>query len=561
VVIRPIRAIRVLIFSFACTTNLVTTMRVPEEQTESNRSSAHGLARSAGVLAIGNLVSRVLGLLREIVIAALFGATGQVSAFRVAAQVPTLLYDFLVGGMLSAALVPVLSDYAQRSRQAFAQVVGALIALFVVVLTLLVIGLEVAAPGLTLLLAGGFRDADPALLTLTTQLIRWLAPVVWFLALAGVLMAVLYALQRFTFPAIATAVFNLGIVLAAPLLAPVIGIFSLAVGLLLGSVAQLTLMAVDVRRAGVPLALNFQWRHPALRRILWLYLPIAAGLVVSLFQVGLDRRLASGTGAQSIAWMANATTLQQMPLGLISVAISLAALPRLSQFYAAGDETAYRQTLGRGLRMVWMLILPAGVLLWLLGAPVTQLLFERGAFTAADTAQVVAALNIYLLGMIFAAVDFPLNFAFYARFNTWLPALVGVISVGIYVVAALALVAPLGYLGLVWADTAKQAGHAAIMVLLLWRVVGRLRANTLAGFAVIAAAGGGMAAATYGAAALLTGRLPDGAFGALALVTLAGGAGIIAYAAILMAFRLSEARALAGVVRARLPMHRKDRVG
>lgn len=533
-------------------------MRVPDEQTELNQAPARGLAHSASVLAIGNLASRVLGLLREVVIAALFGATGQVSAFRVAAQVPTLLYDFLVGGMLSAALVPVLSDYAHRSRQAFAQVVGALIAVFVVVLTLLVIGLEVAAPGLTLLLAGGFRDADPALLTLTTQLIRWLAPVVWFLSLAGVLMAVLYALQRFTFPAIATAVFNLGIVLAAPLLAPVIGIFSLAIGLLLGSVAQLTLMAVDVRRAGVPLALNFQWRHPALRRILWLYLPIAAGLVVSLFQVGLDRRLASGTGAQSIAWMANATTLQQMPLGLISVAISLAALPRLSQFYAAGDETAYRQTLGRGLRMVWMLILPAGILLWLLGAPVTQLLFERGAFTAADTAQVAAALNIYLLGMIFAAVDFPLNFAFYARFNTWLPALVGVISVGIYVAAALTLAPPLGYLGLVWADTIKQAGHAAIMVLLLWRVVGRLRANTLAGFAVIAAAGGGMAAATYGTAALLTERLPDGAFGALALVTLAGSAGIIVYAAMLMALRLPEARALAEAIRGRLPLHRRE---
>lgn len=514
---------------------------------------AQGLARSASVLAIGSLASRVLGLLREIVIAALFGATGQVSAFRVAAQVPTLLYDFLVGGMLSAALVPVLSDYAQRGRQAFAQVVGALIAVFVVVLTLLVIALETAAPALTLLLAGGFRDTDPALLTLTTQLIRGLAPVVWFLSLAGVLMAVLYALQRFAFPAIATAVFNLGIVLAAPLLAPIIGIFSLAVGLLLGSLVQLALMAVDVRRAGVPLALNIRWRHPALRRILWLYLPIAAGLVVSLFQVGLDRRLASGTGAQSIAWMANATTLQQMPLGLISVAISLAALPRLSQFYAASDETAYRQTLGRGLRMVWMLILPAGILLWLLGAPVTQLLFERGAFTPADTTQVVSALNIYLLGMIFAAVDFPLNFAFYARFNTWLPALVGVISVGIYVVAALALVQPLGYLGLVWADTAKQAGHAAIMVFLLWRVVGRLRAGTLAGFAVIALAGGVMAVVTYATTALLAGRLPDGSLGALAWVAIASIAGIMAYAAMLMALRLSEARTLANAIRTRLP--------
>jgi len=532
-------------------------MTDPAEAAESNLPPERGLARSAGVLAIGSLVSRMLGLVREIVIAAIFGATGQVSAFRVAAQVPTLLYDFLVGGMLSAALVPVLSDYAQRGRREFVHVVGALVSIFIVLLTALVIGLELAAPLLANLLAGGFRTSDPALLDLTVQLIRWLAPAVWFLSMAGVLMAVLYALQRFTLPAVATAVFNLGIVAAAPSLAPSIGIFSLAVGLLLGSLAQLMLMFFDVRRAGVPLSLRIDLRHPALRRILWLYLPIAAGLVVSLFQVGLDRRLASATGEQSIAWMANATTLQQMPLGLISVAISLAALPRLSQYFAAGNNAAYRQTLARGLRMVWMLVLPAGVVLWLLGAPITRLLFERGAFTAADTAQVVQALNIYLLGMLFAAVDFPLNFAFYARFNTWLPALVGVISVAIYVAAALLLVEPLGFLGLVWADTAKQAGHAAIMVLLLWRVVGRLGADTLRGFATIVLAGGAMAVVTYAATTLLSGRLPVNALGTLTTVSLAGGAGTIAYSAILLASKLPEATTLAQTIRARLPLQRK----
>lgn len=536
-------------------------MTISGSESEPNQSSpiapSSSFARSAGLLAVGTLASRVLGLVREIVIAALFGATGQVSAFRVAAQVPTLLYDFLVGGMLSAALVPVLSDYAQRSRREFVQVVGALISVFVIVLTLLVIVLELAAPFLAALLAGGFRSSDPALLDLTVRLIRWLAPGVWFLSLAGVLMAVLYSLQRFTFPAVATAIFNLGIVITAPLLAPVIGIFSLAVGLLLGSLAQLSLMSVDLRRAGVPIVFRIEWRHPALRRILWLYLPIAAGLVVSLFQVGLDRRLASGTGEQSIAWMANATTLQQMPLGLISVAISLAALPRLSQYFVAGDEAAYRQTLARGLRMLWMLVLPAGVFLWLLGAPVTRLLFERGAFTAVDTEQVVRALNIYLIGMLFAAVDFPLNFAFYARFNTWLPALIGVISVGIYVVVALLLVQPLGFLGLVWADTAKQAGHAAIMVLLLWRVVGRLGAQTLRGFAVITLAGGVMAGAIYLAAFWVADWAPSGTMGALTVVTLAGGLGMAVYSATIFVLRLPEAKLLASTIRTRLPLRRK----
>jgi putative peptidoglycan lipid II flippase len=513
--------------------------------------ASDGLARSAGILAVGNLVSRVLGLAREMMIAALFGATGEVSAFRVAAQVPTLLYDFLIGGMLSGALVPVLSDYARRGRMEFSRVVSSLVGVAAAVLTLLVLLIEATAPQLAWVLAGGFAATDPALVTLTTQLIRLLAPVVWFLSLGGVAMAVLYALQRFSAPALATAIFNLGIVVTAPLLAPRIGIFSLAVGLLAGSLAQMALMSGDVWRAGVRPSLQIDWRHPALRRIVLLYLPIAASLVVSLFQVGLDRRLASGVGESSIAWMANATTLQQMPLGLISVAISLAALPRLSQYFAARDEAAYRQTLARGLRLLWLLIVPAAVILWLLGEPITRILFQRGAFTAADTQAVVAALNIYLIGMVLAAVDYPLNFAFYARNNTLLPALVGVGSVGVYVAVALTLVTPLGYLGLVWADTAKQAAHVAVMVLLLWRTLGRLNADTLRGYGQIALAGGGMALTMAGAMAAFDGINGAGVGQALLFTALVAAPGVAIYALLLWQMRLPEMALLAGVLQQR----------
>jgi putative peptidoglycan lipid II flippase len=497
-------------------------------------SSVPGLARSASVLAAGNLVSRILGLLREMLIAAYFGASGQVSAFRVAAQVPILIYDFLIGGMLSAALVPVLSDYARRGRAEFVQVVSAVASVFALVLAVLVLLLELLAPQLAFLLAGGFERHDPSLLALTTQLIRLLSPMVWVLSMAGVASAVLFALQRFTIPALATAAFNLGVVVAVPLLAPSLGIYSLVVGLLLGSSAQLAMMAVELRRSGVWARPRMNWNHPALRRILWLYLPIAGGLVVSLFQVGLDRRLASATGESSIAWMANATTLQQLPLGLISVAISLAALPRLSQYYAEGDEIGYRTTLGRGLRMLWLLIAPSAVLLWLLGEPVTRLLFERGAFTAQDTAQVVAALNIYLIGMIFAALDYPLNFAFYARNNTLLPALVGVGSVVVYSIVALTLVQPLGYLGLVWADTAKQASHLAIMAFLLWRRVGRLGAGTRASFGLVAVGSLLLGATTWLVAQMVAAVLPPTVLGTFTLIASAAGAGVAVYTIFLL---------------------------
>ncbi len=450
------------------------------------------LARSASLLSIGAVASRALGLAREMVIAGFFGATGAVSAFTVASTAPKMLYDFLIGGMLSAALVPVLSDYARLERNRsdaettgespasytqfgpnpeLVRLVGALLSLSVVTLAVLALLMAVFAPQVASLLAGGFDDFDPALLPLTARLLRLMAPVVWFVSMAGVLTAILFALQRFTLPALASAVYNLGIVASAPLLAGRIGIASLAIGVLAGSLAQFGLMAWDVHRAG--LSFRLRWSHPALAHIVKLYLPIAAGLIVAQFQVGLDRRLASGTGVQSIAWMSKATTLQQLPLGMISVAISLAALPRLSQQFAAGDEDAYRATLARGMRMVLVLIAPLLTGLGLLAEPTVRLLFERGQFTVEDSAMVVMALEVYLVGALFAAVDFPLIYAFYARNNTLLPAAVGLFSVVVYGAAALALIEGLGFLGLVWADTAKQAAHAFAMLLLIYWKVGR----------------------------------------------------------------------------------------
>ncbi|MCB0125547.1 MAG: hypothetical protein KDE58_25005, partial [Caldilineaceae bacterium] len=275
-----------------------------------------GLARSAVLLSLGNIASRILGLVREMVISRTF-ALAEVSAFTVASQVPTLLYDFLIGGMLSAALVPVLSDYAERGRKEFSQLVSLLLTIFALLLALLTVALYVLAPQATDLMTT-FEKTDPALLLVTTRLIRQITPAIWLFSMAGLLTAVLYSLRRFTWPALATALYNLGIVVAAPVLAPRIGITSLVVGILLGAASQFLVIGWDLRRIGLTLRATIQWRHPALKRIFYLYLPIAAGLAVALFQVGLDRRLASGTVEKSIAWMRFATTLQQLPLGLIS---------------------------------------------------------------------------------------------------------------------------------------------------------------------------------------------------------------------------------------------------
>jgi putative peptidoglycan lipid II flippase len=492
------------------------------------------------MLAVGNIASRAFGLLREIVIAALFGASGQVSAFRIAGQVSTLLYDLFIGGMLSAALVPVLSQTYEERRREFARLVSVLVGTLGLVFGFFTLLLLAFAPWVASLLAGGFRISDPELLVLTAQLIRFIAPAVWLVSMAGLAMAVLFALQRFTLPAMAGAIFNLTVVVAAVAFSPRIGIFAPALGITLGSLTQLIVMAWDVRRAGYSLRPRIDWGNPALREIFRLYLPVAAGIMVMMVQVAIDRRLASGTGAQSIAWMAAATTLQQLPLGLTSVAVSLAALPSLSRFFAARNEGAFRSTLGIGVRMIVLLIVPAAVAMAFLAEPVTELLFERGAFTPDDTAAVVAALRIYLIGMIFAAVDFPLNYAFYARSNTLLPTLVGIASVGIYLVVALPLRSSMGYLGLVWADTAKQAAHALIMLFFTVRVIGMPGVRTRRSVVGILAAAAAMALVCLPLNYLLSNALPSTALASIIQILAVGGAGALTYVAVLRVMRVEE---------------------
>ena len=433
-----------------------------------------GMARAASLIATGNIVSRILGLVREIVIAYLFGATGFVSAFEAAQRIPIMLYDLLIGGMVNAVLVPIFSEQAERDRAALWRVVSLVCSLTVIVLTAVILLIELAAPQVAFLLVGGF---DEELLALTARLLRLTTPAVLFLSLSGIITGLLYALKRFALPAFTAAVFNATIVIVAIVGVRVFnwGIESLAVGLLLGSFLMILLQLPGMKDARLRFVID--QRNPLLRRIGKLYLPILLGLVVSFIAVTLDRNFASRTGDQSIAWMRFATTLIQFPLGLISAAISLAILPTLSRqavVATANNSTLaeFMDTLASGLRLVLILIIPATVALFMLAEPVVALLFQHGDFTAYDTQQTALALRLYLLGLTFAAIDQPLIFAYYARQNTLTPALVGLLGVGFYLATALlpTLIRPMQMTDLVLANSVQWAGHALVMLWLTNRM-------------------------------------------------------------------------------------------
>jgi putative peptidoglycan lipid II flippase len=256
----------------------------------------------------------------------------------------------------------------------------------------------------------------------------------------------------------------------------------------------------------------------------------------------VDGRWASAAGEQSVAWMGYATTLIQLPLGLVPVAVSLAALPSLSQFAAEQDWDGFREVFGRGFRLVVVLLIPATVGLSVLAGPVIRLLFEHGNFTPNDTLMTSRALRFYLIGLPFAGIDFLLNYTFYARQNTRAPATVGVISVGFYFVTALLLKGgPLGFLGLVLADSVKQAAHAVIMTVLLLRSVGRLnRQHVLRTIGLSAVAAGLMAVVLYLLSEAIGDIAPKSIIGAFLVVAVAGGLGGALYLAIMHWMRVEE---------------------
>ncbi len=506
-----------------------------------------GLVGAAAIIGIGNVASRVLGLARETVIAYLFGATGYVSVFRVAATLIQTLYDFLVGGMVSAALVPVFSDFAAReNRQELWRVASVVINVLAVALALAVLVLEIFAPQLVWILGSGY---DPALQDAAVQMVRLILPAVFFLGMSGVITGLLYSLKRFTFPAFTTAAYNLGIVVIALALTPVFGITSLIVGILIGAASQVVLQLPGLRDMSYRFAIDFQ--HPALRRILRLYVPVVAGLSISVVGVAIDRNLASHTGAQSLAWMQDATVLIQFPLGLVATAISFAILPTLSSQTAISNLQSpisnFQSTLGFGIKLVLLLILPAATGLFVLAHPIVALLFEHGAFTPNDTLMTATALRFYLIGLPFAAIDQPLVFAFYARKNTLAPNLVAFAGVAIYLVVALALIQSFGMVGLVIANSAQLTGHALIMLWLTRARLGGLGGQGVGALLVKALlASGAMGAAAF----VVTARLENAAhLWQVIAPTAAAGA---VYVALLWLLRVREAERAWQIVLARV---------
>lgn len=506
------------------------------------------LARAASIISLGNIASRVLGLLREMLRANYFGAGGAVDAITVATLVPTYLYDLLIGGMATSSLIPVFSEFAADRKEELWRLVSAILTLTVIVMAVFTLIIEIFARQIAVLLSGG---SSPEVLDLTANLLRITVPAVLFLSLSGVLSALLYALKRFTAPALTAAVFNAGIVVITFLFHRQLGVASMAVGLLIGAIAQLLIQLPALKDANLYLSLKF--RHTGLKRIGMLFLPIALGLMVDVLIVRpVLVNLASQTGEGANSWRTYATYLIQLPQGLVSTAVSTAILPTLA-FHAANADEAFNKTLAQGLRLVSVLIIPATVGLFVLAYPTVALVFEHGSFTPFDTQVTTLAVQLYLIGLPFAALDLLLVFAFYARNETLTPSLIGVVAGILSVLVAILLLPIFGLFSLMIAETARHLVHTLISAIILRRHIGSLAQHgVMRAINRSLAASLIMGAVAYAVLLPIQRYVPTGAVQEVLAVALPSAIGGAVYIGLIILFRIEEMYMLLGVIRRKL---------
>jgi putative peptidoglycan lipid II flippase len=449
--------------------------------------------------------------------------------------VPNTIYDVLIAGAISSVFVPVLSEYAEGDQAEFWRIVSNVFTMALLVLLALIALLAWQAPLVARLLV---QSSRPALYAQTLLLVRLLLPAVLLMGLSGIATAVLYARRAFLRPAFTGAIFNAGVILGALLLHNQLSVASLAAGAAIGALGQLAFQVTGL--SGMRYRPMLNPRHPVLRRMARLYAPVALGIAFLIAGMLIDRWLASGF-AFALATMQYATTLVQFPLGLVAAAIALAVLPTLARQNAADDEVAFRQTLAMGLKVVLLLVTPAAVGLAALSGPITALLFERGAFTAADTAATATALLCYLPGLPAIAVAQLLIFAFYARKNTLIPSLAQGAAIAIYLLVALPLVrlTQLGFLGLVLGNSGQWIGHMLLLLLLLRREISLRRLRLGEALIKTIVAGALMAATILVLSAVLqpfTASLARGS--ALVHIVVAGGLGVLVYLGLSMTLRV-----------------------
>jgi putative peptidoglycan lipid II flippase len=513
------------------------------------------LAKSAGVIGAATMTSRLLGLVRDQVLAFLFGAGNQMDAYNIAFRIPNLVRDLFAEGAMSAAFVPTFTRTLTNEGRDQAWRLGNLVinALLLATGVIVIAGMVFATP-ITTLFASAY-SAVPGKLELTVSLTRIMFPFLLLVAVAAALMGMLNSLHRFFIPAISPAMFNVGSILCTIGLAPVMPAMGLpviaapAIGVLVGGFGQMAVQWPALRREGYRYRPALDFRDEGLRRVLVLMGPGVIGLAAVQINLVVNSILATGEGTGAVSALSYAFRLMYLPIGIFGVSIATAVVPTLSRHAARNDTAGMRETVSNGLRLMLMLNVPATVGLIALSTPIVALIFEHGRFTPADTAATAAALACYAPGLVgYSAVKIAVP-SFYSIRESRTPVLVSTATVLLNVALNLTLVRVMGFKGLALGTAISAIFNAALLLWVLRSRLGGLDERRVAvSFAKISLASLVMGMAAWGADVTMAARLPSHAIPVLALRVV--GAVAVALVALDLTARLvraddfNEARAL-----------------
>jgi putative peptidoglycan lipid II flippase len=392
--------------------------------------------KAAGIITLAVLCSRLLGLARELIFAALFGGGAAMDAFTAAFRIPNLLRDLFAEGALSTAFVTTFSKTIARGGDAAAwRLANKVATLTSIVLGVLCIAGMIFSAQLVATLAPGFTAEKAAL---TAQLTRIMFPFILLVSLAALVMGMLNSKSVFGMPAMASSFFNIGSIIGGVILGfwidPHFGpraLLGLAVATVFGGALQLAVQLPSLARLGYRFRPDFSWRDAGVKAILLLMGPSVIAASTTQFNVLINSMFASTLGDGPIFWLSIAFRLMQLPLGLFGVALGTVTLPLLSRLVVGGHMPAFRAELARAMRLALLLTIPSTIGLMMLAEPIMSMLYQHGKFNAYDAAQAAGALRFYAIGLAgYAALKVLVN-AFYAIDRRKTPMLVSFLAVGL----------------------------------------------------------------------------------------------------------------------------------
>ena len=423
------------------------------------------LLKSLATVSGMTLVSRVLGFVRDFVIARIFGAGMMTDAFIVAFKLPNLLRRLFAEGAFSQAFVPILGEYKNKQGETAAKSLVDRVAtlLLIVLLAVTLLGMA-GAPLLIYIAAPGF-SAHPEKFALTVELTRITFPYILFMSLVALAGGVLNTWSRFAIPAFTPVLLNLSFIGMALFAAPHFSepVMALGWAVFLGGILQLAFQIPGLRRIGMLPRFVIDWSDPGVRRILKLMAPAVLGVSVSQVSLLINTVFASFLGTGSVSWLYYADRLMEFPAGLLGAALGTILLPSLSKYHASENHLEYSRLLDWGLRLTFLLAAPAAIALAIIAVPLISTLFHHGAFTANDvfrTREALVAYSIGLLGMILVKVLAP---GFYARQNVRTPVQIALIALAATQTLNLILVVPLKHAGLALSIGLAACLNAALL--------------------------------------------------------------------------------------------------